>query len=72
MTPETLRLEKCRKQVHWFAASLFRLALTAFLDLRLSGPADDRDGKRFDRNAYEQRLSEDAILIADESPDQQP
>jgi hypothetical protein len=36
VTPETLRLEKSRKQVQWFAAPLFRLALTAFLDLRFS------------------------------------
>ena len=33
ITDETLRVEKRRKHVHWFAASLFRLALTGFLSL---------------------------------------
>ncbi|MGB7973812.1 MAG: hypothetical protein WCF81_05565 [Roseiarcus sp.] len=57
----------------WFAAPLFRLALTAFLDLRspdLSDTSDDQDynhiagGMPF---SGPQRLAEDAILKADEA-----
>ena len=36
VTAETLRREKSEKRVLWFVAPLFRLALTAFLDLRFS------------------------------------
>jgi hypothetical protein len=76
VTKETLTLEKCQKHVHWFAASLFRLALTAFLDLRfsetLSDTASDEDRGRHlaSRMSFlaAQRLAEDAILIADEAP----
>ena len=76
ITDETLRVEKCRKHVHWFAASLFRLALTGFLNLRFSetlpDTADDQDRERHDvrgkRFRAAQRLSEDAILVADEPP----
>ena len=44
MTAKTLELEKSGRQVQWFAASLFRLALTAILDLRFSEavPHDSR------------------------------
>jgi hypothetical protein len=41
VTAQTLMLEKCRKHVHLFAPSLFRLALTAFLDLRFSETLPD-------------------------------
>jgi hypothetical protein len=74
ITDETLRVETCRKHVHWFAASLFRLALTGFLNLRfsemLSDSRDDQDGVRHDKRGKRFRaaqcLSEDAILVADE------
>jgi hypothetical protein len=78
VTAERLKLEKCKKPVLWFAAPLFRLALTAFLDLRspdLSDTSDDQDynhiagGMPF---SGPQRLAEDAILKADEAPDQRP
>ena len=65
VTVETLKLEKPQKPVHWFAASLFRLALTAFLNLRLREIADEKNSKGFDRSACVQRRSEEAILIAD-------
>jgi hypothetical protein len=58
ISDETLTVEKCRKRVHVFAPSLFRLALAGFLNLQSSE-------KRF-RAA--QCLSEDAILAADEPP----
>ena len=67
ITDETLRLEKCRKNVLFFAAPLFRLALTASLNLSFSetlpDTANDEDLGRhiakkmaFDRP---QRLAED-------------
>ena len=73
VTAETLTLENTRKHAHWFAAPLFRLALTGFLDLRFSETlpdrADDQERERhvarrkeFDRH---QELSEEAILIAE-------
>jgi hypothetical protein len=76
ITDETLIVEKCRKRVDWFAASLFRLALTGYLNLRfsetLSDSADDQDRERHDargkRFRAAQCLSEDAILVADEPP----
>jgi hypothetical protein len=79
VTPETLKLEKSSKQVQWFAAPLFRLALTAFLDLRFSetllDTANDEDrghiAKRMEFNRP-QRLAEDAILKADEAPERTP
>jgi hypothetical protein len=80
ITDETLRVEKSRKHVHWFAVPLFRLALTASLNLRFSetllDTANDEDLRRhsarqmaFNRH---QRLAEDANLIANEAPDQSP
>jgi hypothetical protein len=76
ISDETLRVEKCRKNVHVFAASLFRLALTAFLDLRfaerLPDGADAQDRERHDVRGKmfraAQRLAEDAILNADKAP----
>jgi hypothetical protein len=69
VTPETLRLEKSRKQVQWFAASLFRLALAAFLDIRLLEPANDESWLRYAARTRDQRLAEEAILIADAPED---
>jgi hypothetical protein len=72
VTAETLKLEKSGRQVQWFAASLFRLALTAFLDLRFSEPVST-DAQGLGRHIatgidfrQAQRISEDAILLADE------
>jgi hypothetical protein len=76
VTPETLKLETCRRSVLFFAAPLFRLALTAFLNLRLLEASNDEDrGRRIaKRIAFNQpqRFAEDAILMADEAPDQKP
>ena len=80
VTIETLELEKSGKQVRWFAAPLFRLALTAFLDLRFSErlpkTADDHDRERHEVKGrifrLAQRRSEDAILVADQLPRQRP
>jgi hypothetical protein len=65
-------MEKSGRQVQWFAASLFRLALTAFLDLRFSKavPTDAQGlghhiATRIDFSQAK-RISEDAILVADE------
>jgi hypothetical protein len=80
VTAQTLMLEKCRKHVHLFAPSLFRLALTAFLDLRFSETLPDTANNK-DRGRHiakqiafnrPQRLAENAILMADEVPDQRP
>jgi len=68
----TLKLES-GQQAQWFAAPLFRLALTASLDLRFSETlpdnANEQDRGRHIANMIEfhrqQKLSEDAILIAD-------
>ncbi len=68
MTAETLKLEKCRKQVQWFAAALFRLALTGFLDLH-SDITDDQGWVRYAARTRDQRIAEEAILIADAPPD---
>ena len=76
LKPKTLQLETCRQSVLFFAAPLFRLALTAFLDLRFSETlpdmADARDrGRHVDsRMTFRaaQRLAEDAILMADDAP----
>jgi hypothetical protein len=72
VTAKTLKLEKSGRQVQWFAASLFRLALTAFLDLRFS-EAVPTDAQGLGRHiatridfSQAQRISEDAILLADE------
>ena len=75
-----VRVEGSRKPVLWLAAPLFRLALTASLNLRFSetllDTANDEDRGRhiakqmaFNRP---QHLAEDAILMADEAPDQRP
>ena len=80
VTPETLKLAKRQQSVLFFAAPLFRLALTAFLNLRFSetllDTANDEDRGRHiaKRMAFNrpQRLAEDAILLADEAPDQTP
>jgi hypothetical protein len=76
VTPATLKLETCRRSVLFFAAPLFRLALTAFLNLRLLETANDEDrGRRIaKRIAFNQpqRVAEDAILMADEAPVQKP
>jgi hypothetical protein len=61
-----------------FAAPLFRLALTAALDLRFSetlpDASDDQDrgrhAKRSRAFAEHQFLAEDAIHVADEPPKQ--
>ena len=72
VTAKTLKLEKSGRQVQWFAASLFRLALTAFLDLRFSEavPNDSQGLGHFIATRIDfsqaQRISEDAILLADE------
>ncbi len=63
-------------RVHLFAASVFRLALTAFLDLRFSetlpDTASDEDRGHHIASGMSflaaQRLAEDAILIADKAP----
>jgi hypothetical protein len=76
VTHETLRLEKCRKSALHFAAPLFRVALTAALDLKFSESMHDLAnaegygpyiGRRRDFRAA-QRFAEDAILVADEPP----
>jgi hypothetical protein len=73
-TDETLRLERSRQQVHWYAAPLFRLALTAFLNLTAI-PAKSTDAGELGRqiagrmgSRQHQQLSEHAILIAHRPP----
>ena len=81
VTADTLKEQvNCGKSVLWFAAPLFRLALTAFLDLRISETlpetASDEDRRRHiaRRMSFRaaQRLAEDAILKADEAPERTP
>jgi len=80
VTAKMLIMEGSQKPVLWLAAPLFRLALSAFLNLRFSetlpDTANDEDrGRRIaKRIAFNepQRLAEDAILIADEAPDERP
>jgi hypothetical protein len=73
VSDETLRLERCRQSALHFAAPLFRLALTAALDLTFSEDAANPEGygrhigRRMDFRAP-QRFAEDAILVADEPP----
>jgi hypothetical protein len=73
VTDETLRLERCSQNALHFAAPLFRLALTAALDLTFSEDAANPEdygrhiGRRMDFHAP-QRFAEDAILVADEPP----
>jgi hypothetical protein len=73
VTAETLKLAKRQESVLVFAAPLFRLALTAVLDLRspeLSDASADQDydpiagGMSF---SGPQLLAEEAILMADEA-----
>jgi hypothetical protein len=74
LTDETLKVGKSQKQAHWFAGPLYRLALTAYLDLRFSGAAPEpRRAEEFANHVIDglffrqaQRLMEDAILKADE------
>jgi hypothetical protein len=69
VTPKTLTLEPCKQSVLFFAAPLFRLALTAFLDLRIPEIATDDDGRWREMWARKpQRDAEGAILIADAPP----
>jgi hypothetical protein len=80
VTVETLKLERSGKQVHWFAAPLFRFALTAFLEQRFSEKlSETAGGKERERHEAQgkrvrsaQRLSEDAILVADQLPRESP
>lgn len=77
VTPETLKLKKSGMRVNWFAAPLFRLALTASLDLHFSEElpetADEQDLGRHiaSRIAFNsaQKLSEEAILVAAQVPE---
>jgi hypothetical protein len=73
---ETLKLEKCEKSVLFFAAPLFRLALTAYLDLRWTTEFPTADeaalfgefvGKRMEFRGP-QRDCEAAILSTDYAP----
>jgi hypothetical protein len=70
-TTETLKLAKRQASVLFFAAPLFRLALTAFLDLRSPELSDRSDDQDYDHIAGgmpfsgSQRLAEEAILKAD-------
>jgi hypothetical protein len=72
----TLKFEASQRPVVAFAAPLFRLALTAFLDLRMpkewgvEGYASHM-GKRLTFKRA-QELMEDAILKADEAPERTP
>jgi hypothetical protein len=73
---DTAKLEKCQRPVLFFAAPLFRLALTAYLNLRSAEPtADATDPEQFAAQVVDgtffrqtQRLMEDAILKAEETP----
>jgi hypothetical protein len=67
VTPETLKLAKREQSVLWLAAPLFRLALTASLNLRFTD--EDRGRHIAKQMAFNrpQRLAEDAILMADEA-----
>jgi hypothetical protein len=73
---ETLKLEKCEKSVLFFAAPLFRLALTAHLDLRWTTEFPDVEetalwGELSVRRMEfrgPQRDCEAAILCADRKP----
>jgi hypothetical protein len=70
VTPKTLKLETCQQSVLFFAAPLFRLALTAFLDLRIPeiATADEDSQWRGIWLRKPQRDAEGAILIADDPP----
>ena len=69
VTPKTLKLKACQQSVLFFAAPLFRLALTAFLDLRILETATDDKGRWREMSARKpQRDAEGAILFADHPP----
>ena len=67
VTPETLKLAKRQQSVLFFAAPLFRLALTASLNLRFS---DEDRGRHIKQMAFNrpQRRAEEVILMADAAP----
>lgn len=77
VTRETLRVSPCNKPALHFAAPLFRLALTAYLNLTPSEAVPDSIDSpvyaRFisDRIGFykSQREAEDAMLMADSEPD---
>src|ERR1700733_13870635 len=76
VTPETLRVSPCNKQALHFAAPLFRLALTAYLNLAASkavpASVDSPDYARLisARIGFynPQSEAEDAMLMADSEP----
>jgi hypothetical protein len=72
VTVDTLKEQvNCGKSVLWFAAPLFRLALTAFLDLRVPESFADNEKSQW-RNLWlrkQQRDAEGAILSADDPPE---
>jgi hypothetical protein len=77
VTAETLKRAKRQQSVLFFASPLFRLALTASLNVRFSetllDTANDEDlGRHIAKQAAfnrPQRRAEDAILMADEASD---
>lgn len=78
VTAETLSMPHCGKHVLQFAAPLFRLALTAYLELKfpdaMPDPHEDPNGAgRYIADHMEfvgpQRLAEKAILVADTDAD---
>jgi hypothetical protein len=75
VTAETLKLVKRQESVLFFAAPLFRLALTAFLDLRSPEVSDTSDEQDPDPVAVgipfsgPKRLAEEAMLKTDDAPD---
>jgi hypothetical protein len=77
VTHETLRVSPCNKQALHFAAPLFRLALTAYLNLTPSKAVPDSiDSPDYTRSISQrigfykpQREAEDAMLMADSEPD---
>jgi hypothetical protein len=73
LTKETLNVGPSGKHVHWFAGPLFRLALTARLDLRVPETPESRSADHLGESIVTrmhvlqaQQLAEDAILKADE------
>ena len=72
VTADTLKEQvNCRKSVLWFAAPLFRLAFTAFLDLRPQESLADDENRRWGELWFrkQQRNAEGAILSADDPPE---
>jgi hypothetical protein len=74
--PDTLKLEKCKKTVLSFTAPLFRLALSAYLDLRFTTKFPSADDVAVSSEPAVKRMEfrgphrdcEAAILSADMSP----